>query len=136
MSNAGISRAPTKAEDVAHHYPKGMHFVEELLRENERLRYKLIHLNQEMANLSDGDVSEVLDEENILLTMQEILLHLVGAEVFSIWMVDQAGGSFDITASTDESDLFNGDMPGLEDSMLRRLQLKWHDLAFWKGTGG
>ncbi|GBE15185.1 MAG TPA: hypothetical protein ENH32_04495 [Proteobacteria bacterium] len=79
---------------------------------------------------------ENMNKENILLTMQEILLHLVGAEVFSIWMVDQAGGSFDITASTDESDLFNGDMPGLEDSMLRRLQLKWHDLAFWKGTGG
>ena len=172
MGNAGFIDTTKKAEDVAQHYGKGMHFVEELLRENERLRYKLIHLNQEMADISDGNGSSVmemedelsrlralremiqgqfenmkkenldfrqrytelekqnenfmnlfvsscqihssLDEEYILLTMQDIVLHMVGAEVFSVWMVDQDGGSLEILASTDECGQFEGRFPVLD----------------------
>ena len=179
MENTEFIDTTNKAEEVAQHYNKGMHFVEELLRENERLRYKLIHLNQEMADISDNNGSSVLemedelsklrglremiqgqfehmkkenlefrqrytelekqnenfmnlfvsscqihsslDEEIILLTMQEIALHMVGAEVFSVWMVDQGSGSLEIVASTDECGQFNGQFPGLDDEMLRNL---------------
>ena len=168
-----------RAEEVVQHFHRGMHFVEELLRENERLRYKLIHLNQEMAEISEGNGSAVvdvenelsrlralrrliqgqfeqmkkenqdfrqrylelekqnesfmnlfvsscqihlsLDEEYILQTMQEIVLHLVGAEVFSVWMVDQATGEPEIIASTDECGQFEGRFPGLDREMLRDL---------------
>jgi hypothetical protein len=179
MSNTGFIDTTNKAEEVAQHYGKGMHFVEELLRENERLRYKLIHLSQEMADISDDNGSSVtemedelsrlralremiqgqfetmkkenndfrqrytelekqnenfmnlfvsscqihssLDEEYILMTMQEIVLHMVGAEVFSIWMVDPDNGSFAINASTDECDQFEGKFPGLDKEMLNNL---------------
>lgn len=179
MGNTGFIDTTNKAEEVAQHYHKGMHFVEELLRENERLRYKLIHLNQEMADIPDNNGSSVLDmedelsrlralremiqgqfddmkkenhefrqrydelekqnenfmnlfvsscqihssldEEYIMLTMQEIVLHMVGAEVFSIWMVDQDSGSLEILASTDESEQFDGRFPELDDEMLRNL---------------
>lgn len=168
-----------KAEEVAQHYNKGMHFVEELLRENERLRYKLIHISQELVDISDGESSPVmeveeelsklramreviknqfeemkkenqefrqrytmlekqnesfmnlfvsscqihasLDEEYILLTIQEIVLHMVGAEVFSLWMVDQESGSFEILASTDECGQFQGQFPALDDEILKNL---------------
>ncbi len=174
-----IDTTNTKAEEVVQHFSSGMHFVDELLRENERLRYKLIHLNQEMADLSDKEGSPVmnveeelnrlrtlrkmiqtqfegmkkenqdfrsrydtlekqnesfmnlfvsscqihssLDEEYILLTMQEIALHMVGAEVFSIWMVDQATGNMEIIAETDECDQFAGVFPKLENGLMRKL---------------
>jgi hypothetical protein len=180
MSNTEfIDTTNNKAEEVVQHFSSGMHFVEELLRENERLRYKLIHLNQEMADLSDKEESPVmnveeeltrlralrkmiqsqfenmkrenqdfrsryetlerqneifmnlfvsscqihssLDEEYILLTMQEIALHMVGAEVFSIWMVDQSSGDMEIIAQTDECDQFGGAFPKLEESLLKKL---------------
>lgn len=179
MGNTGFTATTNRAEEVAQHYNRGMHFVEELLRENERLRYKLIHINQEMADISDNNGSSVLemedelsrlralremiqgqfehmkkenqefrqrynelekqnenfmnlfvsscqlhsslDEDTILLTMQEIALQMVGAEVFGVWMVDQDSGSLEIIASTDECGQFNGHFPGLDDEMLRNL---------------
>ncbi len=174
-----IDTTNSKAEDVVQHFSKGMHFVEELLRENERLRYKLIHLNQEMADLNDqGDepvmdmeeelarlrslrkmiqtqfenlnkenqdfrsryqtleeqnesfmnlfvsscqIHSSLDEEYILQTIQEITLHMVGAEVFSIWMVNQTSGKMEIVAVTDECDQFGGSFPELEDGLVNKL---------------
>jgi hypothetical protein len=156
-----------------------MHFIEELLRENERLRYKLIHLNQEVADLSDlksAPVMEMedelarlrslremiqnqfmdmerensefraryaelekqnetfmnlfvsscqlhstLDEEAILQSMQEIVLHMVGAEIFSIWMVNQNTGNLEIIAATDESDHFKGKFPALDENTIGKL---------------
>lgn len=184
MSNTEFidtTNTPTnsKAEDVVQHFSSGMHFVEELLRENERLRYKLIHLNQEMADLSDQEGAPVmnveeeltrlrslrkmiqtqfedmkkenqdfrsryetlekqnesfmnlfvsscqihssLDEEYILLTMQEIALHMVGAEVFSMWMIDQQTGEMEIIAETDECDQFDGSFPALEPGLVKKL---------------
>jgi hypothetical protein len=178
MGNTDFIETTNKAEDVAQHYNKGMEFIEELLRENERLRYKLIHVNQEMADITNNGSSVLemedelsklralremiqgqfdhmkkenlefrqrytelekqnesfmnlfvsscqihssLDEEIILLTMQEIALHMVGAEVFSVWMVDQDSGSLEIIASTDEDGQFNGQFPDLDDEMLRNL---------------
>jgi len=179
MDRAEFIDTTNKAEEVVQHFSKGMQFVEELLRENERLRYKLIHLNQEMADLSDRDklpvmemedelarlrslremiqsqfesmnkensefrtrydelekqneifmnlfvsscqIHSSLDEEEILQSMQEIILHMVGAEVFSIWMVDQETGDFEIIASMDEGDLFRNGFPILDDISLNKL---------------
>lgn len=179
MANTGFIDTTTKAEEVVEHFNKSMHFVEELLRENERLRYKLIHINQEMTDVSEGNGSSLLgiedelsrlralrdtihrqfedmkkenqdfrqrysslekqnesfmnlfvsscqihsslDEEYILLTIQEIVLHMVGAEVFSLWMVDQDSGSLEILASTDECGQFAGKFPDLDDEILRNL---------------
>ena len=179
MNNTGFIDTTNKAEDVAQHFNKGMRFVEELLRENERLRYKLIHVNQEMTEASNGgelstpdmqdelsklramkeminsqfeemkrenqefrqryttlekqnetfmnlfvsscQIHSSLDEEYILLTMQEIVLHMVGAEVFSLWMVDQDTGVLEILASTDECGQFNGGFPDLDKEILNSL---------------
>jgi hypothetical protein len=179
MEKAEFIDTTSKAEDVVQRFSKGMHFIEELLRENERLRYKLIHLNQKMANLSDDKNSPVmemedellrlralremiqnqfinmekentefrtrfselekqnetfmnlfvsscqlhstLDEESILLSIQEIVLHMVGAEVFSIWMVNQTTGDFEIIAATDEGDYFKGKFPAIDENTISKL---------------
>ncbi len=145
----------------------GRRFVEEILRENERLRYKLLHMEQEMARTQGTAVPAAdLEEENrrlrdqldlisarfdalarenedflqrhqdvekqnenllnlyvsgfqlhstlrmegVLSVIQEILLNLVGAEVFGIWMVDQNTGRLDQLSWVDE-DAYLGDKP-------------------------
>ena len=193
MDNPGFIDTTKKAEDVAQHYNKGIHFVEELLRENERLRYKLIHLNQEIADISESSGSTAvdieselsslralresiqsqfeemkkenqefrqryialekqnesfmnlfvsscqihssLDEEYILLTMQEIILHMIGAEVFSLWMVGQESGALEILASTDECGQFEGQFPELDDEILRNLTAGKVSYFSYEGKG-
>jgi hypothetical protein len=41
-----------KAEEVVRYFSNGQRFIEDLVRENERLRYKVLHLEQEVANLN------------------------------------------------------------------------------------
>ena len=137
----------TQAEEVVRTFGKGKRFAEDLLRENERLRYKILDLqqqatgkeasgdgaalgteeenkrlreelekikahfdnlnrenkdfqtryeevelqNENLLNLyvSGYQLHSTLQEDNVLAVIQEILLNLLGAEVFALWIVDQ-----------------------------------------------
>jgi len=56
-----LSDTHNRVEDIARHLSRGTLFVEELLKENERLRYKLLHANQDMAGLTDCAMEAELD---------------------------------------------------------------------------
>ena len=67
LGNRELSGTNSRAEDIARHLSRGMQFVEELLKENERLRYKLLHASQEMAEMTEltrqmAERSRVQDE--------------------------------------------------------------------------
>jgi regulator of replication initiation timing len=147
-------------------YTRSKNFVEEILRENERLRYKVFHLQQEVAGMpqASGDrhhdvVSEnqqlrrqleeikaqfealnrenedfrqryqdvehqnenllnlyvsgyqlhsTLNEDAVITIIREILLNLVGAEVFAIWLLDATSGRMQLVSVTDECGLLEG----------------------------
>ena len=57
----------SKAEEVVKYFSSGRRFAEELLRENERLRYKVMHLEQAIAEAASrvgGGSPEDVAEEN------------------------------------------------------------------------
>jgi hypothetical protein len=155
-------------EEVVKSLTHGRRFVEELLRENERLRYKLLHLEQEMARaggngappedlaeenrrlreqldlissrfdrlarenedflerhldvekqnenlvnlyVSGFQLHSTLQQEGVLAVIHEILLNLVGAEVFTIWMVDQETGGLTLVSRIDEDGCLPPSLP-------------------------
>jgi len=146
-------------------YTRSKNFVEEIMRENERLRYKVFHLQQEMAGMpqASGDSHDVLsenqqlrrqleeikaqfdalnrenedfrqryqevelqnenllnlyvsgyqlhstlNEESVIAIIREIMLNLVGAEVFGIWLLDPGSGRMQLVNVTDECGLLEG----------------------------
>jgi len=53
--------------------------------------------------------------------MHEILLNLIGAEVFGIWMMDQDKDSLVMLSLTDEVGIFNGANPELSEETVSKL---------------
>jgi len=154
------------ADGAVRAYTRSKNFVEEIMRENERLRYKVFHQQQELAGVpraaSDSHhdvVSEnqqlrrqleeiktqfealnrenedfrqryqevehqnenllnlyvsgyqlhsTLNEEAAVTVIREILLNLVGAEVFGVWLLDPGTRKMDLVNLTDECDLLQG----------------------------
>ena len=154
------------AESAVRAYTRSKNFVEEIMRENERLRYKVFHLQQELAGVPHGggarqedvlsenqqlrrqleeirarfeelnrenedfrqryqevehqnenllnlyvsgyQLHSTLNEEAVLAIIREILLNLVGAEVFGIWLVTPQSGRMELVSITDECGLFQG----------------------------
>src|SRR5438270_10372638 len=103
-------------------FSKGKEFTEELLRENQRLRYRLASLegeveqlqqrfqemeaenkdfasryieieeqNNNLANLyvASYQLHSTLDFKEVIQIVQEIVINLVGAEAFSILLLDE-----------------------------------------------
>jgi regulator of replication initiation timing len=159
----------TQAEEVVRTFSKGKRFAEDLLRENERLRYKILDLQQQAAGkempgggaaldtqeenkrlrdelekikahfdnlnrenkdfqtryeeveqqnenllnlyVSGYQLHSTLQEDNVLAVIQEILLNLLGAEVFALWIVDQNSGELEPLVVVDESGLLGGAPP-------------------------
>jgi nitrate/nitrite-specific signal transduction histidine kinase len=159
----------SQAEEVVRTFSKGKRFAEDLLRENERLRYKILDLqqqaegkempgggavldteeenkrlrdelekikahfdnlnrenkdfqsryeeveqqNENLLNLyvSGYQLHSTLQEDNVLAVIQEILLNLLGAEVFALWIVDQNSGELEPLVVVDESGLLGGAPP-------------------------
>jgi regulator of replication initiation timing len=161
------------AEGAVRAYTRSKNFVEEIMRENERLRYKVFHLQQELAGvpragggLRSDVVSEnqqlrrqleeikaqfealnrenedfrqryqevehqnenllnlyvsgyqlhsTLNEDAVITIIREILLNLVGAEVFAIWLLAPDSGRMQLVSVTDECELLAGEparLPG------------------------
>jgi regulator of replication initiation timing len=154
------------ADSAVRAYTRSKNFVEELMRENERLRYKVFHLQQELAGVprassdshhdvlsenqqlrrqleeikaqfealnreneefrqryqevelqnenllnlyvSGYQLHSTLNEEAVLTIIREILLNLVGAEVFGVWLVNRDSGRMELVSVTDECDLLKG----------------------------
>ena len=154
------------AEGAVRAYARSKNFVDEIMRENERLRYKVFHLQQELAGLpqASGDrhhdvlsenqqlrrqleeikaqfealnrenedfrqryqeveqqnenllnlyvsgyqLHSTLNEEAVLAIIREIMLNLVGAEVFAIWLLDPGSGRMQLVNVTDECGLLEG----------------------------
>ncbi|HEY5998435.1 MAG TPA: GAF domain-containing protein [bacterium] len=171
---------PAGAGSVVRAYNRSKAFVEEVMRENELLRYKVLHLEQELVRSRQehasraGDVMSenfqlrrqleeiktrfdqlnrqsedfreryqeverqnenllnlyvsgyqlhsTLDEETALSVVREILLNLVGAEAFALWLVDGASGRMTLLSLTDESGLEDGVRPRIPAEALDSLR--------------
>lgn len=154
------------AEGAVRAYARSKNFIDEIMRENERLRYKVFHLQQELAGLvksppdaqhdvlgenqrlrrqleeikaqfdalnrenedfrqryqevehqnenllnlyvSGYQLHTTLNEEAVVTIIREILLNLVGAEVFGIWLLDPQTGRMELDSVTDECGLLDG----------------------------
>ncbi len=160
----------SKAEKIMRYFSHSQRFIEELLRENERLRYKVLHLEQEaetsrsasscqggegggedtqemrgqlesmrahfealkreneefrkkqheverqnesLLNLyvSGYQLHSTLDQGNVSLVIKEILLNLLGAETFCLWMVDQDTGRLGSVFQVDDRGSLRGVFP-------------------------
>jgi len=158
-------------EGAVRAYTRSKNFVDELMRENERLRYRVFHLQQELSGVprvntegrhdvasenqelrrqleeikaqfdalnrenedfrrryqevehqnenllnlyvSGYQLHSTLGEEAVTSIIREILLNLVGAEVFSIWLVEPQTGRMEIVSVTDECGMLEGRPLGL-----------------------
>jgi len=156
----------TAADGAVRAYTRSKNFVEEIMRENERLRYKVFHLQQELAGIpraanddshdmasenqqlrrqleeikaqfealnrenedfrqryqevelqnenllnlyvSGYQLHSTLNEEAVVSVIREILLNLVGAEVFGVWLLDPRSGRMELENVTDECNLLEG----------------------------
>lgn len=154
------------ADGAVRAFARSKTFVDEIMRENERLRYKVFHLQQELAGMPrsapgghDDMLSEnqrlrkqleeiktqfealnrenkdfreryheveqqnenllnlyvsgyqlhsTLSEAAVLTIVREILLNLVGAEVFGIWLLNPGTGRMELVSVTDECGLLEG----------------------------
>jgi len=154
------------ADGAVRAYTRSKNFVEEIMRENERLRYKVFHLQQELAGVprvsgehghdvlsenqqlrrqleeiksqfealnrenedfrqryqevelqnenllnlyvSGYQLHSTLNEEAVVTVIREILLNLVGAEVFGVWVLDPGSGRMELVNVTDECGLLEG----------------------------
>jgi len=153
-------------EGAVRAYTRSKYFVEEIMRENERLRYKVFHLQQELAGVPRVDderhhdvvtenqqlrrqlediksqfqalnqenedfrkryqevehqnenllnlyvsgyqLHSTVNEESVVAIVREILLNLVGAEVFGIWLVNPETARMELVCVTDECDSLGG----------------------------
>jgi regulator of replication initiation timing len=158
-------------EGAVRAYTRSKNFVDELMRENERLRYRVFHLQQELSGVprvapdqrhdvasenqelrrqleeikaqfealnrenedfrrryqevehqnenllnlyvSGYQLHSTLGDEAVTSIIREILLNLVGAEVFSIWLVEPGTGRMEVVNVTDECSLLDGRPLGL-----------------------
>jgi hypothetical protein len=158
------------AEDVVRYFTKSKTFVEEVMRENERLRYRVLHMQQELARaqqkpagggdpasenlalkkqleeiksqfdalnrenedfrqrfqeverqnenllnlyVSGYQLHSTLDEQAVLQIIKEILLNLLGAEVFAIWLLRPDTGRMELVTLVDECGHLQGAKPRL-----------------------
>jgi regulator of replication initiation timing len=183
-------------ESAVRAYTRSKSFVEEIMRENERLRYKVFHLQQELAGLpqagagrQDDVLSEnqqlrrqldeirvrfeelnrenedfrrryqevehqnenllnlyvsgyqlhsTLDEGTAIAIISEILLKLVGAEVFGIWLVAPQTGRMELVSVTDECGMLAGGAARLPAERWEGLRAgeAWYAPAGGDGTSG
>ena len=128
MSTDELSR---KGQDILQIVAKAKEFTEELLKENERLRFRVAALeasggaqarderiqalqgkvhdleeqNNNLANLyvASYQLHSTLDFKEVVRIVQEIVINLIGAEVFHVLMVSEKTGHLDVEASEGQS---------------------------------
>src|ERR1051325_11233499 len=143
-----------RAEKFLELFNKGKEFTEELLRENQRLRYRVAALETEQSEASAGEIQRLraeiqqltdenrriqerfreVEEENkdfanryieieeqnnnlanlyvasyqlhstldfkeVIQIVQEIVINLIGAEAFHLWMVSEKSAALELEAS-------------------------------------
>ena len=100
-----------KTDEIRALFERANSFMEELLQENTRLRKELGQVEAENRRFAEryvqieehNDVLQnlyvsshrlhaTLDPNEVLTTIKEILINLVGGERFGIWMLDDADG--------------------------------------------
>lgn len=154
------------ADGAVKAFTRSKNFVDEIMRENERLRYKVFHLQQDLAAVPRATVEhqhdvvsenqqlrrqleeikaqfEALNRENedfrqryqevehqnenllnlyvsgyqlhstlnedaVVTIIREILLNLVGAEVFGLWLLEPGSGKMELVNVNDECGLLEG----------------------------
>ncbi len=174
-----MTQGPEREKDeVFKTLTQGRRFMEEILRENERLRYKILHLEQEAiksggmgvprGNLAEENkaLREQLDtissrfstlakesedflqryrdmerqnenllnlyvsgfqlhssirQEDVLAVISEILLNLVGADVFTLWLVNQSHGRLEVASLNDEDGVLGKEAPPLAHGILKEV---------------
>ena len=104
-----------RGEEFLEMFRKGQEFTQDLLKENERLRFQVVHLeeaikkkleapvdfvqryidveeqNNNLANLyvASYQLHSTLDYEEVLQIILEIIINLIGGEVFAIYLLDE-----------------------------------------------
>jgi hypothetical protein len=182
-SSAPINGAAAHAQTtgtVARTFRRNKAFIEDVLRENELLRYEALHLKQKLTLARDehiaraGDVMNenfllhrqlkeitaqfdalsrqredfrerfqevecqnenllnlyvssyqlhsTLKQETALGVVSEILLNLLGAEVFTLWIVGEGTGRMELVKVTDECGLFGEARPRIPAASLAALR--------------
>jgi GAF domain-containing protein len=120
-----------KPEEVVSLFQKAASFAKELMEENERLRgqvgkveadtFKFAERYALMAEQSDllqnlfvvtHRLHATLDPDEVLMTIKEIILNLLGSDRFSIWMLDENNsGQLNLLAQEGLSDDFKNLSP-------------------------
>jgi hypothetical protein len=170
-----------EAEEVVKVFTNAKRFANDLLKENERLRYNVLDLRQQLAmakvgqgegktdvaqeNRSlKGELEEIkrnferlnrenldfqerygeiekqnenflnlyvsgyqmhttLSEESVRSVIKEILLNLLGAEVFCLWVVNQQSGILDLVLKVDERGFLAQEGPVLVKDLVDKMSL-------------
>jgi len=170
-----------EAEEVVKVFTNAKRFANDLLKENERLRYNVLDLRQQLAmakvgqgegktdvdqeNRSlKGELEEIkrnferlnrenldfqerygeiekqnenflnlyvsgyqmhttLSEESVRTVIKEILLNLLGAEVFCLWVINQQSGKLDLTLKVDERGFLAQEGPMLAKDLVDKMSL-------------
>src|SRR5213078_2474504 len=109
----------SRAEKFLELFNKGKEFTEELLRENQRLRYRIASLETDQATASSDEVQRLraeiqqlhstLDFREVIQLVQEIVINLIGAESFAILLLDEKTNELKTIACEGEDV-----MPGIE----------------------
>lgn len=168
-----------EAEEVVKVFANAKRFTNDLLKENERLRYNVLDLRQQLALAKIGpgegnpnidqenrnlkkELEEIkrnferlnkenrefqdryveiekqnenllnlyvsgyqmhttLSEENVRSVIKEILLNLLGAEIFCLWVVNQQSGRLDLTVKVDERGLLAQEGPVLAKELKEKM---------------
>jgi nitrate/nitrite-specific signal transduction histidine kinase len=93
--------------------------------EDFRERYQEVERqNENLLNLyvSGYQLHSTLDEEAALSVVREILLNLVGAEAFALWLVEAESGRMALVDVTDEGGAADGGQPRLPTEALEPLR--------------
>ncbi len=104
-----------KTDEIKAVFDRSAHFMKELLAENSRMRKKLGEIeaenqhfaqryieiethNEMLQNLyvTSHRLHATLEPNDVLTTIREILINLVGGETFGIWLLDSESGKMSL----------------------------------------
>ena len=104
-----------KTDEIKAAFDRSAHFMKELLAENNRMRKKLGEIEAENQHFAQRYVEieahneilqnlyvtshrlhATLEPNDVLTTIREILINLVGGEIFGIWLHDSESGKMSL----------------------------------------
>jgi len=94
MNHPDDKNALNRAEDFLQMFKKGAEFTQDLLKENERLRFRIIKLEESLKEVAQGSLGEVTPESARLLKKIEELEHEKDEILGRIRLVEEENHDF------------------------------------------